>query len=138
MNYKYQLTIAVYNAIYGTDGTGTNKEFLGLDSLFKSIWKNTNRTNGLALTTMGLDYFINTLELEHWEFNVQNVVSADLLMMERYMISPYSLVLGKSKNHMNLVLFEESIAAQLVLYNNDLKMLLSAHDSASDRPVIKR
>jgi hypothetical protein len=91
----------------------------------------------MALTNLGCEYFITLLELQHWDFAVETNTSAVILMMERYMTSPYYLTMGKGKNHRNLILFDETVATQLILYNNDLKLFLQAQDSASDRPITK-
>jgi hypothetical protein len=138
MNLKYRLTIAVYETLKDPNGVVFHHNFNNIDELFKSIWKNTSSAGGMALTTLGLEYFINLLKLQYWDFTVLDVVSADLLMMERYMTSPYSLVPSKSKHYRNLILFDETVATQLVLYGGDLKLFLAAQDSASDRPVTKR
>ena len=137
MNHKHRLTVAVYEALKNPDGVIFNHSFGGVDDLFKAMWKNTSLTGGMALTSLGVEYLINLLELNHWDFSVETSTSATILMMERYMTSPYYLTMGKSKNHRNLILFSETVATQLILYNNDLKSFLTAHDSASDRPIIK-
>lgn len=138
MNPKYRLTVAVYEALRNPSGVVFSHNFNGIDDLFKSIWKNTSHSNGMALTALGVEYLINLLDLQHWDFSVAATTSADILMMERYMTSPYYLTVGKSKNHRNLILFDETVATQLILYNNDLKLFLRAQDSASDRPITKR
>ena len=130
---KHNLTIALFSKL-----NATSTQFNNLDELFKTIWKNTSQNSSWALTNSGVDHLVNQLELEHWEFVVPDIVSADILMMQRYMTSPYQLVLNKSKNHKNLILFDESTATQLILYNNDLKLFLAAHDSSSNNPVTKR
>ena len=130
---KHHLTIALFSKL-----NATSSEFSNLDELFKTIWKNTSKNSGWALTNSGVDYLVNRLELEHWEFVVPNIVSADMLMMQRYMTSPYQLLLNKSKNHKNLILFDELTATQLILYNNDLKLFLAAYDSSSNKPITKQ
>jgi hypothetical protein len=138
MNPKHRLTVAVWNALRDPDGVVFNHGFGGIDDLFKAIWKNTSVSGGMALTSLGCEYFINLLELEYWSFAVETNTSATILMMERYMTTPYHLTMGKSKNHRNLILFDESVATQLILYGNDLKSFLLAQDSASDRPISKQ
>lgn len=138
MNHKHRLTVAVYEALRNPDGLVFNHNFSGADDLFKAIWKNTSTNGGMALTSLGCEYFINLLELEYWDFAVETNTSATILMMERYMTTPYYLTMGKSKNHRNLILFDESVATQLILYGNDLKSFLLAQDSASDRPITKQ
>lgn len=130
---KHNLTIALFSRLNSND-----KQFNNLDELFKTIWKNTSKNSGWALTNSGVDCLVNQLDLAHWEFVVPNIVSADMLMMQRYMTSPYQLSLNKSKNHKNLILFDELSATQLILYNNDLKLFLAAQDSASNKPITKQ
>lgn len=138
MNHKHQLTVAVYEALRNPAGVVFTHNHRGIDDLFKAVWKNTSLTGGMALTSLGTEYFINLLNLQHWDFSVSTTTSADILMMERYMPSPYYLTPGKSKTHKNLILFDETVATQLILYNNDLKLFLRAYDGASDRPITKR
>jgi hypothetical protein len=131
MKLKHQLTVKVYQHLQD------NKN-ITIDDLFVSIWKNTNYTNGMALTKLGLEYFVNLLDLKQWKFSIPDITSGDVVMMDRYMIYPYYLVSQKTKTHKNLIIFDESTATQLVLYNNDIKLFLSAYDNDSDRPVIRR
>lgn len=141
MNLKHQLTVAVYNQI-ATDGIGYThaRGISSIDDLFIQIWKNTGLNRGMALTGYGLECLINVLELQNWAIDVdtKNIRSADLIMLDRYLTSPYYFFYPSTRKRKNLVLFEESIVAQLMLYNNDLKLFLDAHDSASDRPVLRK
>ena len=138
MNHKHRLTVAVYEALRNPDGVVFSAGFDGIDGLFKTMWKNTSLTAGMALTDVGLGYLIKLLELEHWTFAAPGIVSADLVMMERYMTTPYHLVPQRNKDQKNLVLFDSSTASQLLLYGSDLKQFLRAHDTASKRPVTKQ
>lgn len=133
MNLKHRLTVEVFQHLKNNN----NADYHTVDELFVSIWKNTSHTKGLALTKVGLDYLVNSLELQQWKFSMSDVTSGDFVMMDRYMSYPYYLVPKKTKTHKNLVLFDESTATQLVLYSNDLKLLLHAYDNDSIRPVIK-
>ena len=138
MNHKHRLTVAVYEALRNPDGVVFDHSFDGADNLFKAMWKNTSVTGGMALTSLGCEYFINLLDLQHWDFAVETNTSGVILMMERYMSTPYYLTMGKGKNYRNLILFDESVATQLILYGNDLECFLRAQDSASDRPIAKQ
>ena len=131
MKLKHQLTVKVYQHLQDNKNTT-------IDELFVSIWKNTTYTNGMALTKLGLEYFVDLLDLEQWKVSIPEITSGDFVMMDRYMSYPYYFVQKKTKTHKNLVLFDESTATQLVLYNNDIKLFLSAYDNDSDRPVIRR
>jgi hypothetical protein len=130
MNLKYRLTVEIFQQLEDTEKTT-------IDNLFLSVWKNTNHTNGLALTKTGLTYLTDTLNLEQWKFSMPDITSGDVVMMDRYMIYPYYLVSQKTKTHKNLIIFDESTATQLLLYNNNLRLLLSAYDNDSAVPVIK-
>ena len=130
MNLKYQLTVKIFQQLNDTEKTT-------IDNLFLSVWKNTNHTNGLALTKPGLNYLVESLDLKQWKFSIPEITSGDVVMMDRYMIYPYYLVSKKTKTHKNLIIFDESTATQLVLYNNNLRLLLSAYDNDSTVPVIK-
>lgn len=138
MNPKHRLTVAVYEILTDSNGVAYDPKFVAVDDLFKAMWKNTSTNSGMALTGLGCDYLINLLDLEHWDFVVETNTSATILMMERYMTLPYYLTMGKSKNHRNLILFDETVATQLILYGNDLKAFLLAQDSSSNRPVLKK
>ena len=122
---KYRLTVAIYEALRNPDGVvhPAALDSPGPDELFKTIWKNTSHNNGLALTATGLEYFIKLLQLEHWDFAVETNTSATILMMERYMTSPYYLTMGKGTKHKKLILFDESVATQLILYGNEIFMI---------------
>ena len=135
MNPKHRLTVAVWNALRDPDILLHRFNHEGIDKLFKAMWKNPSVSGGMALTSLGCEYFINLLDLQHWSFAVETNTSATILMMERYMTTPYYLTMGKSKNHRNLILFDESVATQLILYGNDLKSFLLAQDGTSDRPI---
>jgi len=130
MNLKHQLTVKIYQQL-------EDNEKPAIDNLFSSVWKNTNHVNGLALTKTGLNYLVDLLNLEQWKFSIPEITSGDVVMMDRYMIYPYYLVSQKTKTHKNLIIFDESTATQLVLYNNNLRLLLSAYDNDSTLPVIK-
>jgi len=134
MNLKYRLTIEIFQHLKNTASVTDHNT---VDELFVSVWKNTNHTKGLALTKIGLGYLVDSLELTQWKFSIPDVTSGDFVMMDRYMHYPYYLVPKRTNTHNNLVLFDESTATQLVLYSNDLKLLLHAYDSDSVRPVIK-
>ena len=142
MNLKYKLTLAVYREISDPDGLHfsdpDDDAYYGsnIDTLFKSMWRNTSPTGGLALTTTGLTHLSSILKLKKWELDVDAsaITSADILMLERYMTTPFFLIYPYSKKH-NFIVFDESLVAQLMLYGNDLKLFLQAHDSASNRPV---
>ena len=71
------------------------------------------------------------------EISIPDITSGDVVMMDRYMIYPYYFVSQKTNTHKNLIIFDESTATQLLLYNNNLRLLLSAYDNDSDIPVIK-
>lgn len=142
MNLKYKLTLAVYREMSDPDGLhfsdpDDDAYYVGnIDTLFKSMWRNTNPTGGLALTVTGVSHLTNILKLKRWDLEVDAsaITSADLLMLERYMTTPFFLSYPYSKKK-NFVIFDESLVAQLMLYGNDLKLFLQAHDSASNRPV---
>lgn len=141
MSLKHKLTIAVYNQI-SVDGIGYThaRGLSSIDDLFIQMWKNTGINRGMALTGYGLECLVNVLSLKSWEIDVdtKNIRSADLIMLDRYITSPYYFFYPSTRKRKNLVLFEESIVAQLMLYNNDLKLFLDAHDSASNSPVLKK
>ena len=141
MSLKHKLTVAVYNQI-SVDGIGYAhaQGLSSIDDLFIQMWKNTGINRGMALTGYGLECLVNVLELKSWEIDVdtKNIRSADLIMLDRYMTSPYYFFYPSTRKRKNLVLFEESTVAQLMLYNNDLKLFLDAHDSASDSPVLRK
>ena len=130
MNLKYQLTVKIFQQLNDTEKNT-------IDNLFLSVWKNTNHTNGLALTKTGLNYLAESLNLKQWKFSIPEITSGDVVMMDRYMIYPYYFVSQKTNTHKNLIIFDESTATQLLLYNNNLRLLLSAYDNDSDIPVIK-
>ena len=130
MNLKHQLTVKIYQQL-------EDNEKPAIDNLFSSVWKNTNHVNGLALTKTGLNYLVDLLNLEQWKFSIPDITSGDVVMMDRYMIYPYYFVSQKTNTHKNLIIFDESTATQLLLYNNNLRLLLSAYDNDSDIPVIK-
>jgi len=130
MNLKHQLTVKIYQQLEDTEKPA-------IDNLFSSVWKNTNHVNGLALTKTGLNYLVDLLNLEQWKFSIPDITSGDVVMMDRYMIYPYYFVSQKTNTHKNLIIFDESTATQLLLYNNNLRLLLSAYDNDSDIPVIK-
>lgn len=137
---KYRLTVSLYEALRNPDGViAAAPGLASVDDLFKVVWKNTSLTGGMALTETGLKHFVKTLGLAHWGFSVEIATSATILMMERYMTTPYFLISGRVvKQRENLVLFSENVATQLILYGNDLKTFLEAQDNASERPVIKQ
>ena len=58
---KYRLTVAVYEALRNPDGVVFDHSFAGAGDLFKAIWKNTSSNGGMALTSLGCEYFINLL-----------------------------------------------------------------------------
>ena len=133
MHPKYRLTIAVYNELVAQQKLP--KSSYSIDEVFKSIWKTSNTSHGMALTQVGLVYLRDILDLAHWNFSIEVNTSGTILMMERYMTSPYYLIPKRSNSHTNLILFDEIVAAQLMLYGNDLKAFLLAQDSASDNPI---
>lgn len=138
MNHKQRLTVAVYQELRDPSGVLTYvHDAESTDDVFKTMWKNTSLTGGMALTDLGVQYLVEILDLAHWQFSVDINTSAVILMMERYMTTPYYLTSKKSKHHCNLVLFCENTATQLILYNNDLQAFLRAQDIASARPVTK-
>ena len=130
MNLKYQLTVKILQQLNDTEKPA-------IDDLFLTVWKNTSHANGLALTKTGLNYLVDLLNLEQWKFSIPDITSGDVVMMDRYMIYPYYFVSQKTNTHKNLIIFDESTATQLLLYNNNLRLLLSAYDNDSDIPVIK-
>lgn len=141
MSLKHQLTVAVYTQI-GADGIGYThaRGISSIDDLFIQMWKNTGINRGMALTGYGLECLVNVIELENWAIDVdtKNIRSADLIMLDRYMLYPYYFFYPSTRKKKNLVLFNESTVAQLILYSNDLKLFLDAHDSASEHPVLKK
>lgn len=140
MSLKHKITVAVYNKI-SVDGMGYThaRGLSSIDDLFIQMWKNTGLNRGMALTGYGLECLVNVLTLKSWEIDVdtKNIRSADLIMLDRYMTAPYFFFYPSTRKRKNLVLFDESTVAQLMLYNNDLKLFLDAQDAASNRPVLK-
>jgi hypothetical protein len=137
MNLKYRLTVEIYHALHDPDGVVFHHNHSTVDNLFKAVWKNTAHSSGMGLTSTGVEYLTNLLKLQYWDFVAEPTTSANLLMMDRYMTSPYYLSHNKGKNHRNLILFDEEVAAQLILFGKDLTLFLKAHDGASDKPITR-
>ena len=131
MNLKYKLTSSVYDS--------KKHKYKDLSSLFVAMWKNTSIHGGLALTVTGFECLADTLDLAHWTISIDEkdiTTSGDLLMLERYMTVPFYFHY-RLKQKSKLVVFDESVAAQLILYGNNLKLFLQSHDSASNNPIKK-
>lgn len=136
MSLKHQITVKVYSQLSNYE---LAQKVDSVDHLYLQLWKHTRSNRGMALTGYGLECLINVLELKHWSIDVdtKNIRSADLIMLDRYMLHPYYFFYPSTRKRKNLVLFDESTVAQLMLYNNDLKLFLDAQDTASNRPVLK-
>lgn len=140
MSLKNRLTAAVYEQLRNPDSllvtSIVNAE--SCDSLYNIMWKNTSLSGGFALTSVGVDYLVEVLKLKHWaiDVDVTQVTSSDILLLERYMLTPFYLTKldGRTKSRV-LIVFDEQIATQIILYGGNLRHFLQAQDAASGRAV---
>ena len=134
MSLKYKLTSKVFNEL-------DKSSFSSIEPLFIQMWHSSNTNSGYSLTKFGLDCLTDTLDLKHWSVNIvlETVSSAEIIMLSRYMSTPFFLhKFNRKKSSRELIVFDENIAAQLVLYGGNLKLFLEAQDSVSDNPVKHR
>jgi hypothetical protein len=136
MSLKYKLTSKVFREIIKSPDHSSS-----IEMLFIQMWHSGNTNSGYSLTHHGLDHLVDTLQLKHWNVSIvlETVSSAEIIMLSRYMNTPFFLhKFNRVKSTRELVVFDENIAAQLVLYGGNLKMFLEAQDSVSDNPVRKK
>ncbi len=142
MNLKHQIAVEIYNTLQDSVFTMSTRvgsvKLDNTDSIFKATWKNTAYSGGFALTEVGVELLIDVLKLQHWVLDVQvlNPTSGDILMLERYVNAPFYAKFnqrGKGK----FTVFDQSIASQILLYGNDLKLFLKSYDYASAVPITK-
>lgn len=99
--------------------------------LNKQVWKNLFKKSSMQVTEFGYCILRYGLEKPCWDFHLEEINSYDVLKLERYLSCPFYLNTAKR----TLSVFGDSIAAQLLLYGNDIRTFLDAQDGVSDRPV---
>lgn len=102
-----------------------------LADLSKQIWKNLFKASSMQVTEFGCYILRYGLEKPCWDIQLNEINSYDVLKLERYLSGPFFLNTAKK----TLTIFDDSIAAQLLLYGNDIRTFLDAQDGVSDRPV---
>jgi hypothetical protein len=135
MSLKYKLTSKVFSEI------GIAKNFASVEPLFKQMWHSTNTNNSYSLTRFGLECLAKDLKLKYWKVSIvlETISSAEIIMLSRYMNTPFYLhKFNAKKATRDLVVFDDNVAAQLLLYGGNLKVFLQAQDSASNNPVMKK
>lgn len=102
-----------------------------LAELSKQIWKNLFKKTSMQVTELGYCLLRYGLEKPCWDFYLEEINSYDVLKLERYLSGPFFLNTAKR----TLSVFDDTVAAQLLIYGNDIRTFLDAHDGVSDRPV---
>ena len=137
MSLKHKLTVSVAELLNSPAGVSRVMTH-DLDQLYSMLWKNPSHRGGLALTDFGFVQLSTVLNLESWSVKIDNdsFTSADIIRLNRYLQIPYYLQLKNTQplgKNPAITVFGESVAAQLILYNGNLKQFLEAHD-ISDSP----
>lgn len=93
------------------------------------IWMNPTSDDSLRLSVSGFKFVNQTLNLRCYTFEIDPpLTNKQLLQLERYFQGMYFLLNGKK-----LVLYDESEAASLVLYENDVtRYLQTLEESFTD------
>lgn len=102
-----------------------------MSDLNKQIWKNLSQARSMQTTELGYYLVRYGLERPCWDFELEEISGYDILKLDRYMQTPFYL---DSKKRM-LCIFDDAVAAQLMIYGNDVRSFLDAQDGVSDRPV---
>ena len=134
MSLKYKLTAKVFESVK------SKSSFYNVEVLFMQMWHSSNTNTGYSLTKFGLDCLVKELKLQHWTVNIslEKVSSAEIIMLSRYMKTPFfQHKFNRHTDNRKLVVFDENIAAQLVLFGGDIQLFLEAQDNVSNNPVKK-
>lgn len=93
---------------------------ISVDSAIPAWWYNLRKNGGMRLTTTGYQVFVKELELEHYEYAIQDPVGFNqhiILKMDRKLQTPYYIhaVKGVPKK---IVFFGSKEAVIANLYGN--------------------
>ena len=93
---------------------------IGVDSAVASWWFNLRKNGGMRLTNTGFQTFVEDLELEHYEYQIENALlfnQQTVLDLDRKMQMPYFIhaVKGIPKK---IVFFGGKEAVVVKLYGN--------------------
>jgi hypothetical protein len=130
MSLKHRLTVSLAEVL----NNGISRVMThDMDQLYSQLWKNTSQRGGMALTEFGFQQLSTRLNLEFWsvEIDDSSFTSADVIRLNRYLQVPYCLQLKNSRpvgKKPIIIVFSESVATQLILYNGNLKQFLEAYD----------
>jgi hypothetical protein len=135
MSLKHRLTVSLAEVL----NNGISRVLMhDMDQLYSQVWKNPSLKGGLALTEFGFQQLSTRLNLEFWsvEIDDNSFTSADIIRLNRYLQIPFYLQLKNSRpigKKPVIIVFSESIAAQLILYSGNLKQFLEAHDIGNNK-----
>lgn len=93
------------------------------DEFYSAVWQNIRDNGGMRLTPYGI-LILQAINYEKWGIKVKNTPKNGLILvqMDKYLDSPYYTDGRKNL----LVVYDESIATQLILYDGDLAAYLNA------------
>lgn len=96
-----------------------------LDEAMTTWWQNIREDGGLRLSDHGFYVFENLLELDHYHFDLpKNLLTPkNLIALDRYMASPYYIVVNRKQTH--LVMFGSREAMMASLYGDMQKFISS-------------
>lgn len=99
------------------------RNIANLQKFYALIWRNVRTGGGLRLTQYGVD-ILDELKIHKWTIKIKNTnrTGATVLHMDRYLDSPYAI--DNRKN--SIIVYDEQLAAQLMLYDGDLAAFLDA------------
>lgn len=130
MSLKHRLTVSLAEVLNNGISRVMSHD---MDQLYSQVWKNPSFKGGLALTEFGFQQLSTRLNLEFWsvEIDDNSFTSVDIIRLSRHLQVPFYLQLKNSRpigKKPVIIVFSESIAAQLILYSGNLKQFLAAHD----------
>lgn len=99
------------------------RDVRNLQKFYSLIWRNLRPGGGLRLTKYG-EECLEQLKINKFHVKIRNTNRAGqtILYMDRYLDSPYAI--DNRKNE--IVVYDEQLATQLLLYDGDLSAFLDA------------
>lgn len=105
---------------------------ISLEQALRTWWFNIRKTGGMRLTTLGHTAFVRDLELEHYEYRIDDPLlfnQQTILDLDRKMQMPYFISATKGIPK-KIVLFGSKEAVMINLYGN-LQQFLDNYNTIS-------